>query len=244
MSTFGDIKTIVLRSLGREDDIAIDVTKNAINYAILMASLIFDPPEMSRTSDVVIPGGSNSLTFPNIVEDVDLTPDDFLGMFEIDDDGDLMPIAGETLSTRLLDLIKVYNKTSGFKLNFIPYEQWDVLIPSSLTVIKYWTLFGNTLRINYTPTSNLTLTISYTIYPEVLTDDSEVLPFNYHDSYIVSAATGIAFAMFEETDSSSMWSTIAGFVGEPKALGARARAIIEGQKVLLEKLAFKAKGEA
>lgn len=235
MTTFQELKQMVTSSLGRDDNEALTIIKASINYAMTMAALLFEPPELCLESTITLTGGSNKLFFPYLVTKTDLDEEEFLGHFEIDANGDLMPIAGATLSTNLLDLIKVYNKTDGFKMDFIPYEQWDVVIPSSLTLTKYWTLFGETLIVTTTPSANIELNIGYTTYPKQLILDTDELAFSHLDGYIISSAAGIAFAVFEEQEASSLWAQIANLVGSPAAFGKKARAIIEGQKVLMEK---------
>lgn len=243
MSTLGEIRSLILRALARDDNDAVLVADAAINYAIMMASLSFEPPEACRESDVILTGGSNMLYFPYLVTDIDIDEDGLVGMFELDPNGDLMPIAGNTLATNLLDIIKVYNKTGAYKLDFIPYEYWDTIIPSALDELKYWTLFGNTLYVKNTPSTNKYLTISYTTYPVPLTDETQSLPFAHYDSFIVSSATSIAWAIFEEQDPSTMWASIANFVGSPSALGSKAKALIEGQRVMIESIAAQIKSQ-
>lgn len=235
MSTFGDIKDFVQLAVAMDDDTAIAVIEAAINYAVVMAALTFDPPELSKvSSDIILTGGSNSMTLPNLYQDSDIDEDSFLGLWEIDDNGDLMPIDGETLSTHCLDIIKIYNDTDSFKVDFVPYEQWDYVVPSSLTDTRYWTIFGNTLFFKSTPTANTSMTFSYRTYPVTLENDGDAIPFDHFDSYLISSATGITMAAFEETDSAALWSKVAAIVGEPLAVSPRARAIVEGQKVMLE----------
>lgn len=234
MATLEGIRSLVLTALGRDDATAITIANAAINYAVVLAALTFNPPDMYRESNVVITGGTNVIYFPNVVESDDIDEESFLGHWEIDANGDLMPIAGQLLSTNLLDLIKVYNKTSAYKMDFIPYEQWDLYLPVGLSTVKYWTLFGNTMYIAAIPDSNVILTIGYTFYPNTLTEDIDEVPFNNFDSYISSLASSITFAAFEESDAAELWSKIASLVGAPATLSTKAKAIIEGQRVIME----------
>jgi hypothetical protein len=234
MSTLGEIRTLIFKAIARDDPEASTVVDAAINYAIIMASLTFEPAEIYKTSDVMIQADENMLYLPNLVVDIDIDETNLVGMFQLDGNGDLMPIDGNTLATNLLDIIKIYNKTGDYKLDFIPYEFWDTIVPSALAELKYWTMFGNYLYFKVKPSSNKMLSISYSTYPLPLTDAADSLPFDYHDSYIISTATAIAWAIFEEQDPAAMWARIAAFVGDPAAMGAKASAVIEGQKVLLE----------
>lgn len=234
MATLVELRNLVLTSIGRDDATAITIANAAINYAIVLAALTFSPPDMYRESNVIVTGGTNALYFPNVVESEDIDEESFLGYWEIDVNGDLMPIAGQLLSTNLLDLIKVYNKTSAHKMDFISYEQWDLYLPVGLSTVKYWTLFGNTMYMLAVPETNITLTIGYTFYPNTLTEDADEVPFNHYDSYISSLASSITFAAFEESDAADLWAKIASLVGAPSTLSTKAKAIVEGQRVIME----------
>ena len=242
MSTFLEIRNLVLQAIARNDLVAVAMANAAINYAVAITSLSFKPPEMLRESDVILTGNSNVLFFPYLVNDVDIDDTNYIGSWRIDEDGALTPIGGSTLSTYLLDVIKVYNKTLGHKLDFVPYESWEKIVPVG-TVTKYWTLFGQTLYVSATPTTSIMLKISYSMYPAPLVNNIDVIPFDHHDPFIVSVATSICWAAFEETDSSTLWTKIAGMVGDPQSMSTKERAIIEGQKVLLENAVNAIKGE-
>ena len=234
MSTLNELRSLVLTSLGRDDADAVTVANSAINYAVTIAALTFNPPELYKISDILITGGTDRIYFPYVVMSDDISDESFIGLFEIDPNGDLMPIDGETLSTHLLDIIKVYNRTGSSKLSFIPYERWDMVIPTSLTSVRYWTLFGNVMILGATPSVNTTLRIGYTTYPAFLTEGNDNVEFEHFDSYIVSTAVSICFAAFEEEDATALWASIANLVGSPSALSTKAKAIIEGQKVIME----------
>lgn len=243
MTSFATLRSLVLTSLGKTGDAeATTLVDAVINYAMFMAALIFDPPELKVINDITLAGGIDYIYFPNLIEGVDFNETDFIGIWEIDENGDLMPVEGITLNTRLLDIIKVYNKTDSYKMDFIPYESWDLAIPDSNVIVKYYTLFGNRMFIKAVPLANKTISISHTTYPTKLVLDVDELPFDHHDSYITSIASGIAFAVYEETESADLWNKIATLVGEPNVLGQRARDIIEGQKVLLESTISQVRG--
>lgn len=210
-STLSELRTTVLRSLARNDSVAVAVANAAINYALIIASLTFMPQEMYKVQDITVTGGNNYI-------DLSATNDD----------------EGNIISANLLDVIKLYDADNSYKLHFVPYEHWDVYVPAALDYTKYWTLFNHTIYLKDTPDSNLDVELSYSIYPLKLTENDDELPFDNHDAYIVSSATGIAFAVFEENEAASMWAQIANSVGEPLVFGAKAKSIIEGQRLLIE----------
>lgn len=214
MATFGEVRTLVLTGIARNDAVAVLVANAAINYAVAMASLTFEPPEMSEEVDVTLPGGDSRIILTSLTG---------------------------AIATHLLDIIRIYNNTDGFKLGFISYDVWDTIVPA-LTKVRFWSIFGQNLFFKGTPAINKSLTISYTRYPALLTNADTPIPFSHHDQYIVGVATGICWAVFEESDNAAMWAQIASFLGDPSALGAKARAVIEGQRVLLEKVIAQARG--
>ncbi|MFA7162658.1 MAG: hypothetical protein WC097_00690 [Eubacteriales bacterium] len=214
MATFGEVRTLVLTGIARDDAVAILVANAAINYAVAMASLTFEPPEMSEEVNVTLTGGDSRIVITSLTG---------------------------AIATHLLDIIRIYNNTEALKLGFISYDVWDSIVPV-LTSVRFWSIFGQTLLFKGTPTANKSLTISYTRYPALLTNADTPIPFSHHDQYIVATATGICWAVFEEADNASMWSQIASFLGDPSALGAKARAVIEGQRILLEKAIGQARG--
>jgi hypothetical protein len=237
MSTFAEIRTLVLNNVGRNDATAISIIDSAINYSVLLASLIFEPPEMYRTGRILLSGGDASIYLPNVVIDADYDQSAFSGLFELDENNDLMPFGDDDqLMMNCLDVIKLFNRATALKMDFIPYENWEQFIPSSLATTKYWTMFGDRLIVGATPTINTQFIISYTVYPELLTSDDDELPFDKFDNYIVSTTTSIAFAAFEESDSSTLWSNISSWIIDPARLSTRAKALIEGRKTLIEKV--------
>lgn len=326
MTTLAELRSQVLLNLGRDDSTALAVIDAAINSAVLVTSLTFNPPEMYAEIDLIIVRDTPSISLGNVPTAIDavspansgyitsdfydqvaltsrinrtsgsfvsdgfvvgdiiyttslLNPGPFVitsvsdlildvtsssaseveseaviiigsitfgfnGLFEYDTNYDIMPLLGDFSFLNVLDIIKVYNKTNSRKVNFVPYEQWDIIVPSSASAVAYWTLFGTNLMVKSVPTRNTTLTVGYTFYPTKLIDDNQELEFDHYDAYVVSIATSIAFAAFEESEAANLWNSIAGFVAAPMTMGVKARSIIEGQKVILENTIGQIKGGA
>jgi len=65
MTTFAELKDLVYKNIGRDstDSLASAVVPAAINYAIKAASVLFKPPELYATENVVISNGTSSKEF-------------------------------------------------------------------------------------------------------------------------------------------------------------------------------------
>lgn len=203
MSTLADFRALIKVNFGGRDDAdALLVTDAAINYAALLAALVFEPPELRTSGDLTVAGGSDSVSFGSL--------------------------------TNLLDILTVYNTTDNNPMWFIPHELWQVIVPSSIGSTKYYSVFGETIYVKDAPSVNKTLKVYYSTYPAKLVNSTDVLEFDYHDSYIVSTASAIVLAAFEEGESAGIWQKVAEAVGVPLMLGARARQVIAGQRLTLE----------
>jgi len=146
--------------------------------------------------------------------------------------------------TNLLDILAIYNQTDSNLMWFVPYELWEVIVPSSVGSTKYFSVFGGSVYVKDTPSGNKTLTVSYSKYPTKLVNATDSLEFTQHDSYIVSTASAIVFAAFEEAETAQMWQAVANAISVPLTLGARARHVIAGQKAILESIIAQARGES
>lgn len=136
--------------------------------------------------------------------------------------------------TDLLDLITIYNTTDSNKMWFIPWESWYVILPTTVGKVKYFSIFGDRLYVKDTPAVNKTLLVSYSTYPAKLVDLTDVLEFDYHDSFLVATALGICWAFFEEGESAGVLQKVSDAMAMPLALGAKARQVIEGRAISLE----------
>lgn len=136
--------------------------------------------------------------------------------------------------TNLLDLRSVYNSTDSKNMWFIPWDLWYAFFPTTVGSTKYYSLFGQLIYVRDTPVVNKDLLIHYTKYPTTMVSASDELGFDHHDSYIVSVATGIVWAFYEESESAGTMGKMAEFVSQPLSLGARARGILAGEKASLE----------
>lgn len=140
----------------------------------------------------------------------------------------------DTVLTRYLDLIAVKNKTTGLPLYFIPFEVWFVALPSTVSGVRFYTLHGSVMHVYAAPSANQTFTVHYRRYPRELVNPTDALEFELHDGFIVSVASGVAWAAFEEGEAAGVWEKVAQFFTTPLVLGAQARALVAGRTVLLE----------
>lgn len=134
--------------------------------------------------------------------------------------------------TRHLSIKSVYNSTNSTKMWYIPWETWEAVIPANVGSTKYFSILGETLYVKDTPSANKTLSVGYNTYPSTMSNSNDTVSFDYHDSFIVSAAIGIARAFFDKADTGKAMDTII----LPLSLGAKARQIIEGQRTSFETL--------
>jgi len=205
-STFATLQALVGINLGGRDDAdTTAIIKAAINYAVLVAALTFEPPELKTSGNLTVTGGNDSVSLNGL--------------------------------TRWLDVVKIWNTTDSMPMGFIPFELWDVIVPTVVGSTRYYSIFGDTLFVKDKPGVNKVLKLFHATYPAKLVNTGDTLEFDHHDSYIVSVATGLSWAAFEEGESAGVWQKIGELVSMPFMLGARARAIIAGQKASFEALA-------
>jgi len=136
-------------------------------------------------------------------------------------------------SLDFIDVIKVYDVTDARDLHFIPFENWELLVPTQ-TIVKYYSIFGEWLHVKKTPSVNTTITVCQLAYPTKLTSDSQVLDFPHHDGDIVAAACAICFAALEEGESVDVWGKITQALGVATLKGSAMREIIAGRQTSLE----------
>ena len=103
-----------------------------------------------------------------------------------------------------------------------------------MTVIKYYSIFGNAIYLNTSVGNDSTLKVMYLAYPATLSADSDEPEFDHHDSFIVSMATALCFASFEESDAVNMWAGVGSALGESLIQAAQAREIVAGKPVYTE----------
>jgi hypothetical protein len=132
--------------------------------------------------------------------------------------------------------------STGKNLGFIPYDKLDVIIPSTLTDTKYYSLFGDKLFLRAIPSSTTALTMSALTLPSTLTSATDSIPFTGYDNQIVNWASMLTLAAFEEGDSAGMWLKVAETIGQPLMLGAKERDIIEGQQAYFDLALMQSQG--
>jgi hypothetical protein len=140
-----------------------------------------------------------------------------------------------------IDVSKVYNSTDSRELLFVPFEEWDTIIPADLSIVKYYSIYGDRLYVKATPTTNKTLTVYHYAYPARLTLDSQSPEFDHYDSYIIAVAGALTFAALEEGESVDVWAKVADALGMPFLRGSAMREIIAGRQAQLESVITGAK---
>ena len=210
-SNLSSLESLMSKGLGgRDDTAAMAVIDACLNYAITLAALLFEPPELLEQSNLTITANNSNVSIGTL--------------------------------TDLLDVKAIYNNTDGNKMWFIPWESWYIVLPANVGAVKYFSIFGESLYVKDTPTVNKVLAVSYSTYPSKLSSAGDIVEFDYHDSFIVATALGIAWAFFEKGKSTTVEGAIS-MITLPLSLGAKARQIIEGQKTSLEVLFAQQRGE-
>jgi hypothetical protein len=136
-------------------------------------------------------------------------------------------------SLDFIDVTKVHNDTDGRELLFVPFEQWDVIVPS-LADVRFYSIYGDRLYVKATPAANKTLTVYYYAYPARLTLDSQSPEFDHYDSYIVAVASALTFATIEEGESVDVWAKVTEALGMPFLRGSAMREVIAGKQAQFE----------
>lgn len=132
-----------------------------------------------------------------------------------------------------IDILEVKNSTTNIILRYLQYEGFHLIKPD-LSIIKYYTLFGNNVYVNTSLASDTTLKMMYVAYPATLSSDEDEPEFNQHDAFIISTATALCFAAFEESDAVNMWASVGSALGESLIQAAQAREIVAGKPTYLE----------
>jgi hypothetical protein len=132
-----------------------------------------------------------------------------------------------------IDIISVYNSTDAIELSYIPFENWNILVPV-VTTTKYYTMFGDNLYVNQLVTNDTTLLINHLKYPTAMVADDSTPSFEHHDAYIISIAAAICFAVFEEGDAVDVWSKVGDGLGMSMLKAAQMREVVAGKAALLE----------
>ena len=136
-----------------------------------------------------------------------------------------------TTLTRLLAIHTIWNATISSPLLYIPVDLWQIIVPTSLSEPKFYTRRGNMLLVKAAPSTNHSLQIIHSAYPPVMANSSDPLGFEQHDSFVISVATGLTFAAFEEGETVEIWAKVAEFLKGPLELGMKERGVTFGPQV-------------
>ena len=133
-----------------------------------------------------------------------------------------------TASDRIVDILKVRDSTNSKDLSYIEPELIDWLVPSTLTLVKFWSREGNKILVRAAvPTALLDLTLSVTAFPVTISGATEI-PFEGHDSELIAVALAITWAFFEEVESANLFRDIAAALGVSYEKTALLRKVIQG----------------
>jgi hypothetical protein len=206
MKTLSDLATTVCTNVGRDYAAPFsNVVNEALNYAAVMAVIMFEPEELkTRAHTVQLSAGLDSISLVS-------------GTF-----------------TNMLSITSVYNITDAKPIWFVPFELWDIIVPSTLTPLKFFTTFGTTAYFKTLQATNKFLDIYYTQYPPPMSAAADPLGFLWHEDYVVSIATGLVFTSLEETESAGNWDKVQNTVTSIMALGGMRRHVIQGRSTRLE----------
>jgi hypothetical protein len=146
------------------------------------------------------------------------------------------PLAAKYLSlstlTRVLRVDDVYNETGQNKVWGLPFFALEYLtIPSSLTHITFYAIYGERMYVKPVVVPSETLRIGYFQHPAVLTDDGAAFPYPSLEEFAVAFAHSYTWAAFEEPDSSGLWSKITNEWKIPQAIQLQARAILHREAI-------------
>ena len=139
-------------------------------------------------------------------------------------------------TTSWLDIVRVRNTTSNYDLRFVAFDLLDRIVSSSLTIVKYYSIYGESLYLRKIPTANTSIRIYYLEEPAKLTNSSDPLPFDSFDGFIRTVASASVFAAFEEADSVNMWNSIAAQLNTILSLGTDNKATFGKVKGYLDQM--------
>ena len=72
-STLADLQGLVVKGLGgRDDSTALTVITACLNYAITLAALLFEPPELRKQSNFIVPSGNTCVMVTPLTDLLDI----------------------------------------------------------------------------------------------------------------------------------------------------------------------------
>jgi len=190
MKNRAEFRTLVLLGTGDDSSEMIAMANEAINQAIILGALMFDPPELQVKYDHTLPGSEDSFS-----------------------------LAAAPFNGQILIIRHMWDADNGRRLWYVPFDRWDLIVPT-VDHIKFYTLHGMTVYLNTSIVPSLNLYVKATKYPTPFVDDVTDCEYDFHDEFIVSTATGLVFAKEEEKDTVDMWSKIQGAVAGALGVGA------------------------
>lgn len=203
MTTFLDLKNLVFKNLGHEEG----------------------------DDDVLTAMVPAAINYAQVAVALIFKPPELFGDSNLTISGSSPRVSLGTLD--FIDIIKVYNITDSRELHYIPFESWEILVPT-LSIVKFYSIFGEWLYVKKTPTVDTIITLYRLDYPTELTANSQELDFPHYDGNIVAAACAICFAALEEGESVDVWGKVTDALGMPSLKGSQMREVIAGRQASLE----------
>lgn len=200
MSTFLQIKTSVYANIARVDEEAEAkiFVEDGINAAQVLASLVFRPPELQKTTNIIIAEGEESTSLATL-----------------------------TRCFAIYKIFNITSNKGVHFIPYDRWHDILPSSVSTTAYIEYATRWANTLYLWPAPTAANTLRFHYFTLPAKLTADNDKLEVLNHDSWIISMASSYAFTCMEEKESADAWATIGQGHGVPLAIGTQLRTEFE-----------------
>lgn len=197
MTTLGEIKTELYKSLGGRDDTEAQTwITRGINAGIMVHALMNEPPELKTFAAVVAPTDRNGK---------ELTA-------ELGDD--------------FIRIEQIYNTTGGCAMYRLPFHMLEVLNLPTGDTVQYYAVHGNYLHARPITVTVQSLQVFYVKYPDRLVSDSDTFPFATGLELVMAIAHRWAWAAMEETDDEKLWSSVSEALGAPETSSAKLRAIL------------------
>ena len=141
----------------------------------------------------------------------------------------------------LLEVRLLLNNTSDWEMRHFPFEFRKSLLPTSLSSVKYYSIFGDTLYVDATPSVLTSFSLFYSKYPTDMSGSSDTPGYSHHDPCIVSVATAIVWACFEEGEAANLWKLVSDLTQVPLQLGQAVRSLLDKRIVHIKQTASEAK---
>ncbi len=180
-------KSRLYEPLARNDSIVDGFILQGLNFACTLISLLFQPPDLQTSGTLTISASLSSYSLSSL--------------------------------TRLQTINHIYN-TSGSNIVWpIDFHSLDLCSPlaaAAAVYTKFYSRYGGTLYIRPLSSLENSLTVYYSQYPLVLTEDGDEVGFANYDSQIEAYALTYALTCLEETDTAAVWQKLGELIAVPQ----------------------------